>query len=354
VARCSGITALFVIAMLSLGGCSSVPAEVPVHTAQIQSEPITVDRFYYSMAGPIRHAPMTLRPDGPSELVWLKSVEVTAVTPEGEKLDSQENLCHAQLRSQYTGDEWVRHDSQMFGGTRMLPEKWFALVAGQMKVELPEGFGIPTMTDEPLDAMFMVLNQDPDFVPFDLAVKMTVEYVFDRDLDRPMKSLTKTGFDTIVYSNAAGDTHDHEEGDEHESCSLASGEAAGTLAGQTQGVPTTHWIVPPGRHVYRNDYTLSNSITAHYFSAHLHVFGETIELRDKTTGETVFKSFATPNEKHTTIVDMSDLTSLPGIELHGGRTYELITTYENTTDRNIDAMGVVYMYVANDAFQPPT
>jgi len=54
-----------------------------------------------------------------------------------------------------------------------------------------------------------------------------------------------------------------------------------------------HWIVPPGHHTYTTEITpqlnLPFDTTIHYATMHVHPFARGMELRDLTTGTTIFR-----------------------------------------------------------------
>ena len=57
---------------------------------------------------------------------------------------------------------------------------------------------------------------------------------------------------------------------------------------------TYHWMVPPGRHTYRakvvaGELNLREPTTIHYATAHLHPYGESLELYDLTAQQSVLK-----------------------------------------------------------------
>ena len=83
------------------------------------------------------------------------------------------------------------------------------------------------------------------------------------------------------------------------------------------------------------------------------MYGESIELRDATENRSIFKSVATPNDRYTGLVDMSHYSSVEGMELHRDHEYDLITIYDNTTDREVDAMGILYLYYENTLYADP-
>ena len=115
-----------------------------------------------------------------------------------------------------------------------------------------------------------------------------------------------------------------------------------------------HWMVPPGRHTYRH--TLPGKsmtpfdTTVHYINCHVHPYGEYVELRDATANKTLFRANVT-NLKDTIGVQNIDVfSSVKGIRVYANHEYEMITEYNNTTQQDIDAMALLYVYMVDKDF----
>lgn len=224
-----------------------------------------------------------------------------------------------------------------------MPFNWFTLVQGNYSIDFPSGFAMPAYSDQPLRMLWMAQNQDPERKPFGMRIRSRVRYIEDTDLQQPMKPLNKFSWDIRVaapYQAPSAKTGEH----------CANGEsdapAAGTKPAGQDAV--LHFAVPPGRHVYRStvqgDSKIPFDTTAHHLSAHLHAYGESMELIDVTAGKSIYKAVATNNSRQTGIELMTDLASEAGIPIYRNHVYELVATYNNTTDHVIDAMAVVYIY----------
>ena len=119
-----------------------------------------------------------------------------------------------------------------------------------------------------------------------------------------------------------------------------------------------HWVVDPGRHVYHTPVTVMMNIpgastTVHYIAVHLHPFAESLELRDWTTGETLFKSNAHNRVDQIGLRHVESYVSVEGITIHKDHGYELIATYNNTSGEPQDSMAVMFLYAADPAFEKP-
>ncbi len=117
--------------------------------------------------------------------------------------------------------------------------------------------------------------------------------------------------------------------------------------------------MPPGRQVNRTLVTellaLPYDTTVHYIAVHLHPFAESIELRDLTTGESIFKSDVEDYDDRIGIRRLQHFENVDGIPMFAGHEYELVSVYNNTTDRDQDSMAVMLLYMFDREFRktPP-
>ena len=119
---------------------------------------------------------------------------------------------------------------------------------------------------------------------------------------------------------------------------------------------TGHWYVPPGRHSYRHRLDEIGKLVrfdtrAHYIYAHLHPYGESLELNDLTTGKSVFKADANNYADQVAIEKITHYSSEVGLPIYSDHDYEIVATYNNTTDHDIDSMAVIYMYLRDSLEQ---
>jgi len=89
----------------------------------------------------------------------------------------------------------------------------------------------------------------------------------------------------------------------------------------------------------------------HYIAVHLHPFAESIELRDLTTGESVFRSTAEGFDDRIGIRRVQHFEHVEGISMFAGHEYELVSVYNNTTERDQDSMAVLLLYMLDKEFE---
>lgn len=340
-----------VIGLLVVTGCTKPPVatviDAATHTSAVEflSRPFVIDQLYPSMAGPAAEDPIKI---GTShERIWLTGYDVTVTDDAGTPLPSQHNLCHAQVT--YADREALRHR------TGAMPPKWFIVVPGQASIQFPEGFGIPMFADEPLSAMTMVLNQDPNATPFTVRMRTRLFYRPETELTSPLTPLGRFA----VAVNAPLQGHQHSGSDL--GCTITSDDGAVTFAKAVTGTDllsmqgdqmvTQHFLVPPGTQTYIQKFSGKDQLpfdtTLHHISAHLHVYGQSIELWDTTAQKKLFTSIATDDADHRYVTNMTSYSSTEGIPVYRDHDYELRATYDNTTDHEVDGMAVMYMYFAD-------
>ena len=131
-------------------------------------------------------------------------------------------------------------------------------------------------------------------------------------------------------------------------CCVANASTDGVLK-QFGKANTIHWMVPPGRHRYESEVTeqfgLPFDTTAHYVTGHLHPFALSLSLIDAKTGKTVFHIRSRDYEDRRGVAFMSEIVSSKGMPLAKGQRFILRAEYNNTSEKPIDAMAILYVYL---------
>jgi len=344
-----------VLALPAWGGEGSggARAEPPVHTQVFLSEVYEVDQIYRSMKGPQSQQEIRLgNSESTEELLWITGYQAVMVGEDGNSPMGQELMCHSNL------DVSSGAHRGAVGASRGFNPRLFTLSQGQFAVKFPPGFGIPVLSTESLRLTTQVLNLNDADKTFKVRHKVSVDYVRDAELLEPMKALFPVG----AYGLAS-----LEEGSTHYGVASPDEEAQGpgclpgqNAAGHTYKDPlghtfTGHWIVPPGRQVNTTLVThlmaLPYDTTVHYIAVHLHPFAESLELRDRTTGETVFKSKARNYEDKIGLQKVEYFESVEGLPLYRNHEYEIVSVYNNTTQEDQDSMAVMYLYLRDQEFK---
>lgn len=334
------------------------------------SDTFLIDRVYQSMQGPYStHYGVSLEKQSKPELLWVTGLDAEVVGENGKKKISEEFFCHANLT--LDSKKWsAEKHNELFKNQTSLDSRLFTLIPGRMSIHLPEGFGIPIYSTEKLDLFSMSLNQNVENPNLNIRFKSHIDFIADRSASHAMKALfPRSVYGYVPIQRGKSGTGEalpdamcavtpmnlapHRAKDPGASCAPPSLNAsAGGI--RKDGETTLHWMVPPGRHAYVSDVTdqlkINFDTTIHYVTAHLHPFGESISLRNRTTGQTVVTLKSKDHSRKKTVAFMDEFTFPEGVPICQNDQYELIIIYNNPTQKPTDVMGIVYLYMLDKYF----
>jgi len=334
------------------------------HSTSIEllSQPYTIDRKYKSMEGPSGIQPITLTHADPPELLWITGYRVVVVGADGTSPASQEFMCHNNL--DFTD---VSLHNQLFRTTNPITPRLFTLSQGQFSIQFPKGFGLPVLSNEPLSLATQVLNHNVEHPNVQVRHKVTVDFVRDQDVERPMKPLFSIApFVMVLLEGTDGyfGMSETEAAGTHASGCLpgvhASSQTSGDLHSDQFGRKFSgHWVVKPGRQVNAMPVTkwmnsLLYDTTLHYVAVHVHPYAQTLELRDVTTGTSVFTSHITSFPDRVGVATVEVYSSTKGAPIYKNHEYELVSVYDNPTGVEQDAMATFFLYLLDKDFRKPT
>lgn len=347
----AGLVLVMVVAALPAWPEAAVTGgtDPSVRSKTVLSTVYTVDQKYKSMKGPASQQDVVLG-DGTPELLWITGYKAVMVAADGESPMAQEFMCHSNL------DVNVATHRQAVGSTHGFNPRLFTLSQGQFEVEFPRGYGIPVLSTESLGLTTQVLNHNIEGERFDVRHKVTIEYVRDSEA-AGMKALFPVGAYGLALLEGEDGYFGITKPDEEEhgpGCLPGSNASTHTYRDHLGRSFTGHWVVKPGREVNRTLVTelmqLPYDTTLHYIAVHLHPFAESVELRDLTSGETIFKSQARNFEDKIGLAKVEYFSSPEGIPLYKDHEYEIVSVYNNTTGEDQDSMAVMYLYLHDKVF----
>ena len=404
-----GIALLGVISLLPLRSKLINPAEEVGHVVsriqvaeetfsiELESPPYELEHYYQSMTGPASNQPgiRCLPGADDEEIVWITGVASRVVAANTRETISPEFFCHANLTLSPDSTSPEQHN-QSFEPPRNLDWRLFTLIPGKMDIHLPDGFGIPIRNATELDFYTMSINQNPGKTA-KVRFRSSIHFTRDsRNYSSPKPLYRRAVYvyqqhRESVSEDAALTTNkvDRHQGEEcalncerdqrgaspslqieqpdysldlellpessekpshpGATCCVVNASASGVMQ-QFGGENTIHWMVPPGKHSYRSEVTeqleLPEDTTAHYITGHLHPCGTALKLVDMESGDVVFEIRSRDFEDRIGVAEMSEVSSTEGIEIQKDRRYELIADYDNRRDVPIDAMGIMYLYLA--------
>ncbi len=217
---------------------------------------------------------------------------------------------------------------------------------GTEEVRLPPGFGIPSgqilrdipAADREVRFLGMVLNNNFANIDRLARIRATISYLNNEDFGPagPPRKLYPFHIPMQVqnlagYEPPPGEPEPHDDVATH--CALVDGQL-------------THWFVPPGPQTTRRRLhgLVPLEATIHHISAHVHNHGEYVRLTDVTEGKVLWQADVEYEKERRQILSIPVYVSEEGIKVYPDHEYELEAHYNNTTDSDIDAMAVLYLY----------
>jgi hypothetical protein len=372
---------LAIIAILTAG---SALAASPELSKQFISPVYTIDKIYHSMEGPSSMQRIFLGdPNGPAELLWVTGIRTEMMDADGTTPQLPELMCHVNIDL-----DPARHQA-LFGFRRPTAARLLTLSQGMLTAKVPAGFGFPLSSNEPLLLFTQVLNLNIEH-PRNIRVRhrVTIDYVRASDLTSPIKPLFNVGASGMVQlednplalthsmvsmsmpstagiTTEAGhnDTTVNQTMNPNMSC-LVGARAPQASSGSADYVDpaghkmTGHWIVPPGKQVNHSDITwfmnLKFDTRLHYAAVHLHPFARSLEMRDMTTGKTVFLSKAQNPDRGIGLTKVDEYSSVEGVLLEHEHKYSLISSYDNTSGANVDSMASIFLGLEDPELKVPS
>lgn len=311
--------ALVLLALLCGAFPAILSAAEPIKEVSFTLDPLSIGGKTIAMSGPITNKEVSVTEDLSGEPIWIKSFAVDV--DDNGRMGTLEFLCHA----------WANLGSPTFDDQRLL-----TVSQGHESMEFPEGFGIRLDTPgHSLNLMAQALN-DNDNKAHTLTYKMKIGYMSDAEAQKAgLKNLrTLTVYVPGWRANA----------ERGPLATAAEGEICGA-----NGKDPTMFFVPPGRHVYTAPvqnpvFQMAGNI--HYIKLHLHAYGESMSLIDKTDNKVLWKGYAKNDSGKVMISKVNNYASAEGIAINPNHKYELEAVYNNTTLKDVDAMAVLRVYVS--------
>jgi len=330
-------------------------------SVEFKTKIFTMSEVYKSMFGPEDNERLGLtgaKGERP-EIVWITGIRAEMVGADGETPESPEYFCHSNF-SMATSQPANR--KLIFGDHFRQTRKLFTLVQGQAEIRFPTGYGLPVLSNDRFDSHVMVMNPTEREKPVRVGVESRLDFVRDSELEHSMRPLYKIPFVVKVRVDSPEGVPFQHEG--KESCAegnhpvetvtsvdRSSVNRRSSVSENASGAErSVHWYVPPGRHVYRHRLEriaqkIPYDTTIHYIASHLHPFGESLELIDLTTGESVYKATATNYSDRIAVEEITHYSSPDGLPIYSDHDYELVALYNNPLNHDIDSMAVMYLYL---------
>ena len=330
----------------------------PSRSGIVLSPVYTIDRKWGSMQGPRSTQPLTLWTAGGPELLWITGVRAEIVGADGASPMPVELFCHINL------DLDLDIHRGLFRWTKTGRPRLLSLSQGQTGLRLPDGFGIPIYSDEPLTLTTQVLNHNLERPNLRVRHRITIDFRRDAELAAPLRPLfTTMGYVLVVLKGSEGypGIPSPEEEVHGEAClpgRVAPNAFTRVNYSDAFGREFTgHWVVPPGGETRHTNVTallgLPFDTTLHFAAIHLHPFAESLELRDLTAGETVFRAIARSPARGIGLEHVDVFSSAAGVPLYKGHQYQLVSVYRKPPPGETDAMAAAFLMLLDREFAHP-
>lgn len=319
-----------------------------VETYEYVTRVMPVEGRQTSMTGPLDVRELRLTEQ--AELVWIVGFEVETLTSDKTAL-SDEFMCHASL------DVLPAHYDAQVGSPFPPSGRLFTLSQGVQKVTFPEGFGLPFVTRDPVELETQVLNLN-DHTDLEVRYRVKIHFLRDKHLKQPMKALFLVRAPVVKAANPQGATFGKVVG--LSACSPGqNANPTNYVEHDSEGeVFIPHWRLGQGREETKTLITerlgLQRDVTIHTMLTHLHPTAVSLELVDLTTMDSVFRAEVESPQEGLAIDSINSFSSAEGIRLRADHEYGLVSVYDNRSGRELDAMAVMYLYIHDPTYVPPS
>jgi hypothetical protein len=271
------------------------------------------------MTGPVKTQTIWLGQGNKQKQLWIKKFKVETLNESGAQ-ESNEFLCHAWGTVSDQGDEK------------------FTISQGLSEMVYPDGYAMRVENQaNNFNLLVQALNNGQG-VNKTLQYRFTISYYEDDPAPFGIKELHLKTVSVIDPKYSRGS-----------SGSVKPGNGKGKIERYPRD--PVHFDVPRGRHEYRTsleqesyNQKFSSNTVVHFIKLHLHPYGQSVELRDKTANKTVWKGYAKNAVGRPAILETEDYSSAEGIKIFKDHDYEVITVYDNKSGKVIDAMAVLRIY----------
>ncbi len=169
-------------------------------------------------------------------------------------------------------------------------------------VRLPEGFGLYLPENQPLSWLPLFNNRTDASARVKMRVEITL--IREKDLVKPLRR---------VYSTLRSAKMPH------------------------------LFFVPPERHKQEAGFSFPFAARIHFMGTHVHPYAESMELYNETKKEQVWKGRSQWRDSGE-MVGFDVYSSVEGYPVRPSDKFRLTSTYNNPTDREIDAMAGLFLF----------
>lgn len=311
--------------------------EKKVNTYKMISPDFYIDGIYTSMEGPKATNYVQLTTD--STLVWITSFMVKALDSKSKKNISNDFICHTNVDfndvNYYTGLGLNDRIGKQY-------PRMTSLSHGLEQFKLPDGYGIPMKGNDYLMVTTQSLNHNITEIRQLIKHEVSISYSKEKTI-KPLMSRT-------VYIQLPYDKNDpFKEPLDPASNQCIPVETKNHSYTDANGTSLSgHWVIPKGKKTYSSSINkqlhIKDSLRLHAAAVHVHPFATSITLYDVTDKKIIFRSNVINHTSSIGLTTIDALSSEEGIWLFANHDYELTMDVNNTSDREQDMMGSMFLF----------
>lgn len=321
------------------------------HELEIYSPVLHIDTIYHSMAGPTSFYAVELDKGAKPHLLWITDYSIEVTNKRATEIMAKDFMCHNNLDFDVKPYFQSFHIDERVNGSN---SRYATLTEGQANIKLPEGFGIPIFSNDNMLIHTQALNHNIFPVSMDVRHCITIGYVKDEELKKPLIPLYKR----TVHISVPVDTTKHSL---DESCAIGQDCVAAPAShtfirgGEDGKSYASHWLLKIGRDTFRSNVTekmgLTANTTVHLINVHLHPYAETLSLRDITANSIVYTSHVKSYTSKTGLDSIEYYSNPTGVMLYKDHQYELVCITNNTSGKVQDMMAVMILYMRDSELE---
>jgi hypothetical protein len=107
------------------------------------------------------------------------------------------------------------------------------------------------------------------------------------------------------------------------------------------------YFVEPGRHTQEAAFELPFDGRIHFIGTHIHPYGEAIALYNESRNELVWRG-SKKTDSAGRMVGMEVYSSIEGYPVKAFDSFKLVSTYDNSTGKPVDAMAGVFLFYTRE------
>ncbi len=297
-----------------------------------------IDGIYKSMEGPKSSNYIQLSQD--STLLWLTGFHVKALDSKTKRQVSNDFICHTNIDFNE-----VKYFSNFNLNERIgiYYPRLTSLSHGLENFNFPKGYGIPMKGNDLLYITTESLNHNIADASFCIKHEVTVDYTKKNRNIKPL--LSRTAFIMLPYNKSDPYKSPLDPGKEY--CIPVETKNHSYDYGDGN-VLSGHWVIPVGKNKYHSSINdqlqIKDSLRLHAAAVHVHPFATSLTLFDKTTKTEIFKSKIMNHSNKIGLSNINSFSSESGVWMFKNHEYELVLEVNNTTNRNQDMMGSMFLF----------